>query len=313
MSKLKIYLQDHAELTLAQAKSLLTYNLAKISSKSDCVILTKNENISLDYIEKFLIKMPKQAVKFIMNNAYFYSPENILMFNASAGLTLWYLIHDLCNIIDKNPLRCRLKFAPKGLGNHLKEHYLWNVKNQCVVCGTNLHLEKHHVIPYCYRKFFEEETKRHNNYDILLLCKNHHKEYEQYACSKKDRICEWYGLKKEKDLLCINNMALARSKAIARSALKFYENIPDTKKRLFIDKFESITQIKFSMEACNYIMNQKYDENICKKIVCLLDTNEKMQDFTAGWRSHFVHCMKPKYLPDGWKVNARKYFLQKGK
>jgi len=126
----------------------------------------------------------------IYGNCKVLSPENILMFRCDFKKANWYLSRNLGEVVEEEPLTIRLKFEPKGLGNHNKEWGLSEMSNKCVVCGDKEFLTKHHVVPHSYRRFFPIEIKSHNFHDVLSVCVGCHADYELMADDLKLEISE---------------------------------------------------------------------------------------------------------------------------
>ena len=105
----------------------------------------------------------------IYGNYQVLSPDGHLMFRCDEKKANWYIKRNLAEIISNDPLIVKLKFQPKGLGNHNKKYGLSVIENICVVCGSDEFLTRHHVVPTCYRKFFPLEKKSHNFHDVLSL------------------------------------------------------------------------------------------------------------------------------------------------
>ena len=82
--------------------------------------------------------------KKIYGNCQVLSPEGILMFRCDQKKANWYLNRDLADPINNDPLVIKLKFEPKGLGNHAKPFGLTEMVNKCVNCGSEEFLTKHH-------------------------------------------------------------------------------------------------------------------------------------------------------------------------
>ena len=99
-----------------------------------------------------------------------FSPDGILMFRCDYKKANWYLKRNLGEVISQYPLKVKLKFKPRGLGNHNKSFGLTEMSNECVICGASEYLTRHHVVPYCYRRYFPTSIKSHNFHDVLSLC-----------------------------------------------------------------------------------------------------------------------------------------------
>ncbi|KAL0232604.1 hypothetical protein GEMRC1_011351 [Eukaryota sp. GEM-RC1] len=82
----------------------------------------------------------------------------------------------------------------KPLGHDtLDTHGLYVIGPQeeiCVVCGCTDNITHHHLVPFCYRKFFPHASKVNQSFDVVLLCSHCHESYEQVADLEKDSIAD---------------------------------------------------------------------------------------------------------------------------
>lgn len=211
----------------------------------------------------------------------------------------WYVKRDLAVIESSNPHVIRLKFNPKDI-NYIKNEYnLVEKENICCVCGTSHSLNKHHVVPKCYRKLFPKELKSRNHHDVLMICESCHKIYEKYSAELKNNMAEKCGflsrsnphlLKVKKAAIHLTNSKensfTENSLRILRDFLK-KENIEadDIVKALDINVFTTNNNLIFSKKS---------------PFEAVVESCENLQDFVDMWRAHFVEKMNPKFLPKGW-------------
>ena len=98
------------------------------------------------------INMTRPLKTNLYGNFHVLSPEGDIMFHCNEDKINWYLTRNLADKIS--PTAIQLRFKPNGPG-HMGDHYYMSQKeNKCVVCGTESQLTRHHVIPYCYRRYF---------------------------------------------------------------------------------------------------------------------------------------------------------------
>ena len=237
-----------------------------------------------------------------------FSPDYELMFLCTEKRANWYLVRDLAEKIDDNPLSIRLLFKPKGLGVKYDKYGLTDKENKCVVCGTKKleELTRHHVISLEYRKFFPKKLKINSSHDIVPICYKHHTEYERkYADKLKKELGKKYnapydGLKDEQYSL-LHAVKSARALSIhgnkipksRQNELKGYIKSHFNKKRI-TKKF--IQKILEEHSETIQIGNKWYHG---KKV---MEQIEDLQEFVEMWRQHFVDCMKPKFLPKYWDI-----------
>ncbi len=262
-----------------------------------------------------------------------YHPSGKHMFTCGEKKANWYLERNLAILIGKK--RIRFTFDPKGNGFENDEVFGRSVRIiRCVVSGIGDDLQRHHIIPYCYRCYFPDEFKSKNHHDVVLINHDRHSEYEQYANQFKDDIATIFNVKtiaeynteysyklrqvgKENSIL-LNTML---------SLFKCYKKMPDKIKLEKLYFIAEHTNIPFK-KICNYNYLQLYkiylhlkkDNDILfamfkeenriyydhgYQVVKLLDTEEKIIEFIKLWRNHFIEKMQPKYMPNGWSVDFR--------
>ncbi len=238
----------------------------------------------------------------IYGNCKVLSPENILMFRCDFKKANWYLSRNLGEVVEEEPLTIRLKFEPKGLGNHNKEWGLSEMSNKCVVCGDKEFLTKHHVVPHSYRRFFPIEIKSHNFHDVLSVCVGCHADYELMADDLKLEISENFDAPLSGEVSISNMMKHIRmASTLLRDDIKIPKN-RIIEMRNFIKSFFGIKRLTNS--RLSRISNLKDRTTIKTHGEIVVDKlNGDLQDFVEMWRSHFIEKMNPKFLPEKWKIN----------
>lgn len=237
--------------------------------------------------------------KSIYHNYTVLSPDGIEMFRCDKKKFDWYLKRSLAIQIDEDVIR--LLFKPKGLGWAGEHFYLQDRENKCCVCGSSNNLTKHHVVPYCYRRYMPIDIKENNYFDVLPVCVDCHANYEKIAQNKKKELAKQY----EAPLEGINNIAESRYFKHARTLKKHGSKIPESRRKEMIESIAEelgITEqeleevIKCDTEWNKEVPNFKsHGEIVISKI-------PSIQNFFEEWRSHFVASMKPKYLPKNWEI-----------
>ena len=123
-----------------------------------------------------------------------YHPSGRHMFTCGEKKAIWYLDRDLAEEIGKKKIR--LTFVPKGNGFEDNEEFGRSIRIvRCVVTGVKENLQRHHIVPYCYRTYFPEAYKSKNHHDVVLMNFEVHSDYEQKANDYKDVIAEMYHVK----------------------------------------------------------------------------------------------------------------------
>ncbi len=262
-----------------------------------------------------------------------YHPNGRHMFTCGEKKAQWYLDRELAVIIDNKKIK--FNFDPKGNGFEDDEEFGRNIREaKCVVSGVEDGLQRHHIVPYCYRTYFPEEFKSKNHHDVVLINYLKHSEYEQYANDYKDVIASIYGVK------TINQYNIEYTSSLREigkkhsiilntihSILKRHNTIPENIKLEKLQLISNETEIPLNfIKNLTYIQLYKLYLLIKEKhisevevfksdnrflfdhgyhVVNKLDTEEKILEFVKLWRIHFIETMKPNYMPKGWSVDFR--------
>ena len=268
-----------------------------------------------------------------LENWRVYHPNGKHMFTCSGKKANWYLSRDLA--IEIGDYEIQFTFEPNGYGFADNEEFGRSIREaKCVVTGMKDDLQRHHIVPYCYRKYFPAKYKSKNHHDVVLMNHDIHAEYEIEAAKYKDELAEKYGVK------TINDYNKAYSKMIREfnqdkaiilgkinTILKGYKKIP---KRLVLENLEYLSKhldIEYNfMMNINFIQlmklhtilrdeyNRRYlqfKERHAKyydhgwHLVNKLNNEEKIEEFIKLWRKHFIDTTQPQYMPDGWSINFR--------
>lgn len=253
-------------------------------------------------------------------NIKVYHPDGTLMFRCSQRRLDFYLGKNLVDKIEDNSYK--LNFIPKGYGKHDVPYEISEKTTHCVVCGTKENLSQHHVIPSCFKKFFPDEFKKHNSYDVLFTCVDCHHKYEFAANEFKAQLFDRADLSKYNDCQK-SNLGM---NFFAKSLLKHKDKMPAEKVRLFEQKLSSFYNMEVSSLTNEFLANlieenfkkyrkanKKITENrnilAVKKFFNKEDlTREDYIDFIIAWRRHFVEHAKPKHLSPYWEVENREIF-----
>lgn len=237
-----------------------------------------------------------------------YPSPNTPIFLCTKRKAEWYLEKGLAESISEDPLKILLKFQPKGNGHKGRNFFLQSQVNICVVCGTTENLTKHHIVPFSYSKHFTK-GREFVGHDIVLLCENCHLKAEEFMPKVRERVAKKYGIPLNK----ASNIKKSHWQAysLINALQKHGDVIPEERKLeikqtlymlLSITQFDSAYLDKIAEQLMTRL-NQK-DETHSKKVV---DKLESVDEFAIMWRNFFMQKMKPKYMPEHWKVGARFY------
>jgi hypothetical protein len=252
-------------------------------------------------------------------------PNGNHMYTTSKRKIEWYLKRNLALVIGKNKIQ--LLFNPKGEG--FKENEIFGKTpriNRCVVCGQEHSLQRHHVVPYHYRKFMPLKYKSRNHHDVVLICREHHEEYEEIAKFYKNEIASKFNVNtiEEMNAKQINYMVdnlrdHFKSIKLLDTLIRRYNNLPDERIEWICNELHThlnIDVLNMSFDELE-ILHKKIESTITykkKKIMnvenffhgkAVIDQFTKESDFhefIKGWRIHFIETMSPLYMPTGWSV-----------
>lgn len=235
------------------------------------------------------------------------SLDNKLLFRTNKEKVDWYLSRNLADVIDDTTIR--LRFKTKGPGARTTFE-LSEKENCCVVCGATEILDRHHVVPKCFRTHFPEHLKSHQSYDILLLCKSCHWKYETVANKKKRDLCKKHNI----DINYYNYSLVAslpipiRLFKILRTLKKHYSKIPDDKKIDMLIEIENIfghidiDQIEKDYQISTFSWKKHREQQKTFGYLVVQNTPDLIA-FIKDWRKHFVDTMNPKFLSPHWTVD----------
>jgi len=262
-----------------------------------------------------------------------YHPNGTHMFTCGEKKANWYLERNLA--VRTTDDKIMLNFEPKGNGFETNEVFGKSHREAiCVVTGIADGLQRHHIVPYCYRTYFSEQYKSKNHHDVVLMNYEKHSEYETIATQYKDVIAEMFDVKTiteaNKDYT-LKLREIGRGNAILlntiHSLFKTYGKISYEMKLEKIRAISDGTGIPFeTMCGYNYIQFYKMylllkEEHVKEQykfkqkhrheydhgyhVVQKLDTEKKIMNFVKLWRNHFINIMQPQFMPNGWSVDFR--------
>jgi hypothetical protein len=257
------------------------------------------------------------------------------MFTCSERKAMWYLRKNLARIVEDEEYTIQLTFESKGYGFGEDEIFgLAGREVRCVVTGEKEGLQRHHIVPYCYRTHFPNEYKSKNHHDVVLVTYRVHEEYERYAFEYKNEMARIYNVPTLNQLnlrytKLLSEYSSDKVKMLSRlhSIFKNNGNIPVEiiKENLrhavqYTDlTFEEIIGLNYvQLYKLYLILRQTHQEDFEKfkevnsikydhgyHVVSKLDTHEKLEEFVKMWRTHFIETMEPQYMPVGWSVDFR--------
>jgi len=257
------------------------------------------------------------------------------MFTCGERKAMWYLDKKLAHKVAGDELTIKLTFEPKGQGFGENEVFgLAGRDVRCVVTGEKDGLQRHHIVPYCYRTHFPNEYKSKNHHDVVLVSYKVHEAYERFAFDYKNEMADIY------DVPTLNQLNLQYTKLLSEystdkvkmlsrlhSIFKNHTNIPQDVIKINLMHVTKYTDFGFDfISKLNYVQlyklylilrsrhqedfenfketnRLKYDHG--HHVVSKLDSHEKIEEFVKMWRGHFIEKMNPPHMPLGWSVDFR--------
>lgn len=240
----------------------------------------------------------------LYGNCAGYSQSGELIFRCNTKKMRWYLNRGLAEEISSDPPAIRLLFKPKGNGHAGDRFFLQARKNECVVCGTDKDLTRHHVLPHSYRRWFPKSLDCYGPYDVFALCIDHHEQYEESADTLKEKLVAEFNA----PLHGIGGSAcpvIRKGASAAHALLKYGSKIPEHK----VAELEGVVKKTFGGELSSDALKKLVDSSRSaykthgRLVVEELNGFEGIGKFVIRWRKHFLETMEPKYLPKWWKVD----------
>lgn len=231
------------------------------------------------------------------------SPDGQLMFRCCKKKAVWYLDRKLGTKLLDDPLTIQLTFIPKGVGHVNDPYFLQKMENRCVVCGGEESLTRHHIVPYCYRRFFPDHLKNHRSYDVMALCIPCHRSYEEYALDLKETLANQHsapisgtGVKYDKEL--------ARARGAASALLTNRHKMPPDRQEELYKRIKDYLQKEvFDADLQELIDKNPYDfGNYTHHGKIVMEQIKDIEGFVRSWRQHFVDKMNPQHLPSHWTI-----------
>jgi hypothetical protein len=252
--------------------------------------------------------MTRPLKKPLYDNIVAIAPDGEPLCRCNREKADWYLARNLAELVSDEPTVIRLKFEPKGRGHAGDQFYLAEKHNICVVCGTTENHTRHHIVPYCFRKYFPDKAKRHNSHDIVPMCVQCHDQYEAFADQLKKELSQQYGVPfvgngvvMNRDLLRVKRHASALQHCRDRIPKERVEQLYQTLREFFqrdeitAKDVEQAARIRPVLKTAEFT---KFGEYIVKQV-------KDLEAFVVRWRKHFINTMKPAHMPKHWKLDRK--------
>ncbi|XP_055323361.1 exonuclease 3'-5' domain-containing protein 2 isoform X2 [Sitodiplosis mosellana] len=303
----------------------LTYSGSQILSKdSQSQKTKKNQNGSSSVsLDKFKERKIATRQKPLYTNAFLQANDGELLCTIDQKKAMWYVNKNIGEIVAEDPLTVRLKFEPSGRAvGQTGKYYQTPKDNKCVVCGETEKYTRKNVVPREYRKNFPFVMKDHTSHDVLLLCPRCHQISNMHDLNLREKLaieCKAPFPTKNTNTKTVEVPRLKELKSICRALYFQRDKIPEERQCQLRAKLNELCpeQEHFSDEFLkSYIdietteMNENYYAHGEKVVEFYQKSKEGLVSLERKWREHFLHTMKPKFMPELWSVEHNVERLQ---
>ena len=241
--------------------------------------------------------------KRIYSNCKLLHPDGTVMCRCAKKRAQWYLDRNLAEYLGedkKGNSIFRLTFTPKGCGKSGDPFYLQDRESKCCVCGCEDDLSKHHIVPLYFRRYLN--GSENSSHDVLPMCRRCHDVYErQHAARLRKDICDNYGVHEHG---MVAGMSMQEYQQISRAAntlLKYRERLPDLKEiRLELILLEHLDAEATIADLEDLSRRPQDRDDYISGGELVAAQVKDVDEFYKMWRYHFLHTMKPKFMPKHW-------------
>jgi len=258
-------------------------------------------------------KLPDLVRKSPMyDNIPMLDPKGTLLANISRKKADWYVRKQLATWTTNN-VCIQLCFTPKAHSSKGHEKYIKS--NICVACGSDERFMRHYVVPYAYRTEFPERYKTHLSHDVVILCPDCHLHCEHETQLRMKELDNARPEQYKNVSFVDKNLYQVRSAALA--LLRWKEKLPPAKIEEYSELVKghlnvtSVSDDELSKEELQQSIDVEYripnPQHVggSEWVVRSLENDDaKITQFIREWRQFFVDAVQPRFLPEGWSVDA---------
>lgn len=233
------------------------------------------------------------------------APDGSFLFNCARDKAERYLKHGGAELVTEDPFTIRLTFQPAGPGVSADPCLSRPLENRCVVCGAEENLSKHHVVPYCYRRWFPNEVGYLTSYDVMAVCLECHDRYELKADTLKRELERKYEVPAECYAFVREGAEVARLRSHANALLRCLDKMPPARIAECLETVRAhygrpnITRDDLTALTRPEDPGREFTPPSLY-VVSRLRSLEEVDAFAVMWREHFLETMRPRYMPPGW-------------
>ena len=247
--------------------------------------------------------------KNLYSNWIMNGPDGLFMSRLDTKRAQWYLRRNLATLTGDSTIQ--LTFVPSGPGHADDLYYRSSKENRCVVCGKEENLTRHHVVPHTYRRFFPEAFKSRSSHDIVIICDEHHTDYENnHAILLTQKIAKEMGFPLH--MGNHKNVVTKEEKAKRLARIWLGREMPLHRKEEIRWNIEYLIGHPMTEEAIGLLANAtlkshkggppKGSKTHWSEVVRILNETNAIPEFVRRWRQDFIDNAKPAFLPLGWSV-----------
>ncbi|EDS34334.1 3'-5' exonuclease [Culex quinquefasciatus] len=253
----------------------------------------------------------------LYDNCIMTAPDGEVLCTCDRKKAEWYVIKELADIVSDQPTyTIRLRFEPKGRAvGEVGKYYQTPKENKCVVCGEKDSYIRKNVVPRDYRRHFPLVMKEHISHDVLLLCAPCHRRStmnDENMRLKLASLCTApFTANDNPKEIRVESMAELRK--AARALVYCADRIPPERLASLRRKMQRLLGggqgVQLTREALEHyaniqtaIPNGDYFAHGEKVVEYFKEQPGGIGELERMWREHFLHSMKPKFMPDLWSV-----------
>jgi hypothetical protein len=260
---------------------------------SDIDIGSDSDEYNIYYYDNDMSLIKKSSIQI-------YSKDDILIGFCDYKRYQWYIKKGLATILNQNEhtISIKLNFVHKQYDN---EKTLIYRKTECHCCGSKKNLQKFHVLPSHYKKYYPDEKKRYNISDILLICKLCSPNAYHFMNKFQDKLYKLLSVNPNefidttKKNIKLYALSLYRKK---EKDDKYFDMMTKLKHLLSIEDKQDLTKKELEYYKSLDCSKEKDGCNsISEYVVKKFSMNNKLDYLTNKWKESFILCIEPKYLP----------------
>jgi hypothetical protein len=198
----------------------------------------------------------------------------------------------------------QLNFDPK-FDRELTPFETASRHHRCVVCGHDGRLNKHHIVPRCFREC-HTALQNARSHDVVAVCIPCHNNYEVPAQEFRAKLLQEAGIIfRPSEDSNIGFRDFRHRESLKRVLALHSDRIP-------ADRREEMNRVIESLQDAEVppVVESKYRGGHKRlripehKLIDPMD-EDALFAFVQRWRQHFLDYAQPKFMPEGWSVDYK--------